>query len=47
MVLSGLPAAICSSSSLTMSEVGVSTAGSVDLLVEGPASAWLSTVLLA
>ena len=47
MVLSGLPAAICSLLSSTMSEVGVLTTGIVDLLVEGPASAWLSTVSLA
>ena len=47
MVLLGLPAAICSLSSSMMLEVGVLMTGSVDLLVEGPASAWLSTVLLA
>ena len=47
MVLLRLPAAICSLSSLTMSEVGVLMTGIVDLLVEGPASAWLLTVSLA
>ena len=47
MVLLGLPAAICSSSLSTMPEVGVLATGSVDLLVEGPASAWLLTVSLA
>ena len=47
MVSSGLPAAICSSLSSTMPEVGVLATGSVDLLVEGPASAWLLTVSLA
>ena len=39
MVLSELPAAICSSLLSTMSEVGVLMTGIVDLLVEGPASA--------
>ena len=39
MVSSGLPAAICSSLSITMSEVEVLMTDSVDLLVEGPASA--------
>ena len=38
-MLSGLPAAICSLLSSTMPEVEVLTTGSVDLLVEGPASA--------
>ena len=47
MVLLRLPAAICSLLSSTMPEVGVLATGSVDLLVEGPASAWLLTVLLA
>ena len=47
MVLLGLPAAIYLSSSSTMPEVGVLATGSVDLLVEGPASAWLLTVSLA
>ena len=39
MVLSGLLAAICLSLLSTMPEVGVLMTGSVDLLVEGPASA--------
>ena len=47
MVSLGLPAAICSSLLSMMPEVGVLATGSVDLLVEGPASAWLLTVLLA
>ena len=47
MVLLRLPAAICSLSSLKMPEVEVLMTGSVDLLVEGPASAWLLTVSLA
>ena len=39
MVLSELPAAICLSLLSTMLEVGVLMTDSVDLLVEGPASA--------
>ena len=39
MMLSELSAVICSLLSSTMSEIGVSMTDSVDLLVEGPASA--------